>query len=329
MRKLKHLKIELNIYFINLFFILCFLFPVFCFARPNEIVVTPTIIDRKAEARDILEFSVNLKNQGTKKATIYPIVNDISVEEGRQEFLDPGLLSKSSSLAGWVRISRGRIEIQPGKEIDIPLSVEVSPVAEPGKYYAVISFAQGSNQYDAKKQALEMNEPKVMLNIEIEEHVIEKAQINRFQTEKKLFFEFPVKFFLEVENIGNREINPEGSIYIYNRKGEEIALIPINQNIASVAPLAINSFENIWSPEKAFGQYKAKLVAEYGIGQGKSLQDTIYFWVLPKGFLLFTLTGILVLTLILLSTIFKRTKKKPFKNPSEISTIDISSSTLK
>jgi hypothetical protein len=309
--------------FVFMFYVLCSMSHNLCFAQA-DVLIAPTIIDEEAQARDVLEFSVNIKNQGNKNARLYAIVNDLSMKEGKQEFLDPSQMSNSTSLARWIRIERSRIELKPGQEIDIPLSIEVSPLAEFGKYYAIISFAQGSNQEDAANNALKINQPQLLINLEIKERIVEKAQIKQFQTEKRLFSEFPVKFFLEIENIGNNQINPEGSIYIYNRKGEEVGLIPINKALAGIAPLGSEIFNNDWDSTQAFGQYKARLVAKYGTEEGKDLQDTIYFWVLPRGFLILALIIILILVFTSLFILFKK-RKTSFKKPSNISTIDISS----
>lgn len=273
------------------------------------IVVSPVIIEQKAEARDILEFSVKIINNTRSKVDLYPIVNDISIEEGRQEFLDPSLLDKSTSLARWVRISRGVIELWPGEEKEIPLSIYVNLSAKPGKYYTTVTFAQGSNRPEAEERALKLNQPQVMLNIEVEEHIIEKAQILKFQTDKNFFLKFPVKFLLEIENIGNREIKPEGSINIYDRRGQEIASIDINQTQAGIASAAKNLFENIWQTKKGFGRYKAVLRAEYGDKEKRDLQGTIYFWVLPWQMLIFFSGGFLVLIIALFLVISRKPKR--------------------
>jgi hypothetical protein len=159
----------------------------------------------------------------------------------------------------------------------------------------------------------------------VKENIVENAQIKTFQTEKDMFFQLPVKFLLEVENIGNRSIQPTGSIYIYNRRGEEVGTIPVNKGLASVSPLASHSFEQDWAAEQGFGKYKARLVAEYG-NQSGSLQDTIYFWVLPRGFLTMFGGGFLTLVLILSSMVLSRRKSRniPPKKKS-VSAVDIRS----
>lgn len=319
-----HLSIVKKLLFISLLFSF--------FASVNTclaggIKVTPAVISQKALPRDFLEFKINIENQTSRPTRLYATVNDISMKEGKKEFLDPTKLSRPTSLARWVRISRGMVRLSPGENRDIPLSIEVPPDAEPGKYYVVISFPSGSNREEAEEKAESFNQPQILLDIEVELNTVEKAQIKKFTSQKSLFFEFPVKFSLEIENIGDQNIKPEGSIYIYNRKGEEIKAVPVNERLAAVSPLSSKVFEDMWDEEKGFGRYKARLVMEYG-GEGKQLQDTIYFWILPWKFLAIILGGFLILIMILTSIILGRRpspEKKSSGRKSSISAIDISS----
>ena len=263
----------------------------FCSAE-NNVIVTPTIFDRKAEVRDLLEFSVKIENKGTSKVSLYPLVNDVLVEEGKQEEFDFYTADEKTSLAKWTGISRGKIELFPGEEVEIPFTVQVYTGALPGKYHATITFSPGSSGIDARENALKFNQPQIMLNIEVIEHIVEKAQIKKFKAEKSFFLSFPVSFSLEVENIGNRDIKPEGFVYIYNRNGEEVGFTPINQASAVVASGQSGLFNIDWLAEKGLGQYKAMVTVEYGDKTRKDFQDTVYFWILPWKFLTFLFGGL-------------------------------------
>ncbi len=309
---------------ICLFF--CFLFSIFLpvFVQA-AITVTPAIIDKKAEARDVLDFSLHVSNDSSSLVRLYAIVNDISEKEGKKEFLDPSLMPVNTSLARWIRISRGMIELEAGEQREIPLSIEIPPTAEPGTYYAAVVFGEGLTPREAEQRASVLNQPQLMVNLDVRENIVENAQIKTFQTEKDLFFQLPVKFLLEVENVGNKVIQPSGSIYIYNRKGEEVGTIPVNRGLASVSPLTTQSFEQDWAAEKGFGKYKARLVAEYG-NQSGSLQDTIYFWVLPRGFLTLFGGGFLTLVLIMSSMILNRRRNRGLPSGKKsVSAVDIRS----
>ncbi len=290
--------------------IIIFIFTPFLKVKAIEnhgIVVNPAIIDEKAEARDILEYVVKVKNERSSRVSLYPIVNDVLKEGGKQEFLDPGLLDKAVSLARWIKFSRGVIELMPGEEKEVDLTINVNLSAKPGKYYATIVFANGSNLPAAEETAKELNQPQLAINIEVEEHVVEKLQILQFKTEKNINLSLPVSFILDIENTGNRELEPKGAISIYNRKGEEVDLIDINSDKLKIGPNENKNIVFSWQAPKSLGKYKAKLNIEYGDKESRDLQDTIYFWVLPWITLSFFIGLVFILIVFLAIIIFKKT----------------------
>jgi len=292
--------------------LLLFLFFSFSSSARQEIIVDPAVISQKAKARDLLEFSVKLTNLTDSTGRFYILVNDISDKESPD---------KTTSLTQWIEVTRGRIEVLPGQEKDIDISVRVNMNAKPGKYYAVITFSQGSTRQDAEANALRLNQPELLLDIEVEEHIVERAQVRKFQTEKNLFLSFPVRFFSEIENIGNKEIKPSGSIYIYNRRGEEVDEINLAEII--IAPEAKESLVNDWQGDRGLGQYKAVLLAEYGETEKRTLQDTVYFWVFPWQLLLFFITLFLVSISLLIWLISKKFKNRQYQSPQLGKVVDL------
>lgn len=276
-------------------------FPLFAFAQPINIVVSPTVIDEKLLPRDIRDYQVFLENKGDKLVFIYPIVFEI-LPEGKREFFEPDLFDKTSSLGSWLRIQRAVIELWPNQEKIIPLSLEIWPQAKVGIYHAVIVFSFGSSLPEAKSNALLYNLPEILLNVEIKENIVENVQLKNFQTEKNLYFSKPVKFILELKNVGNSNSKVKGEILLYNKKGKEIDSIPLEFEIEQGKEKKI---ESQWYPKNS-GQMKAKIFLEYG-AQKKEIQDTIFFIFLPWKFLVFLVSGMVVLILILLKLINKKT----------------------
>jgi hypothetical protein len=261
-------------------------------ADASPVVVTPSIIDEQAEVRDILEYSIKLKNNAANKIELYPFVNDLKKNEGEQPFINPEDLDKTVSLARWIEVSRAVIELNPGEEKIIPVKISINPAAAPGMYFAAITFGQGSNRELAEQNRQATNQPEVLLNIEIEEHVVEKVENGVFKTERSLNFNGQVNFLLSVKNIGNKAIRPKGSIIIYNRRGAEIGALPINQEQTAIEPQAAADFKPAWDSGRVSGRLKAKLELEYGDSR-KDINDAIYFWVLPWQFLAIFLTLLL------------------------------------
>lgn len=286
--KTKYLKFSL----LFLVFVFCFFFFSFSFAQ-FEVLVSPQVIEEKAKARDLLEYSVKIKNEGKTLYHFYTLIEDI----------------EGDSLSNWIEIFRGRTEIPPGQEKEIPFSIKIPSNAKSGKYFAQIIFAQGSTQADAKNNVLKLNMPKVLLNIEVEEEIVEKLQIKKFQTDRNFYFSPKIKFVLEIENIGNREIIPKSSIHIYDKKGQEIAFLELEKK--SLLPKKSETFEINWKSPKKIGQFKAVVFGEYGQKDEKVFQDSSYFGIFSWE-ILFLIFLIFLAILFLVIWLFSRMLKKRY-----------------
>jgi hypothetical protein len=268
-------------------------------APDNGVIISPTIIDAKVSARDILERVIKIKNTKSYMVELYPFVNDVSQAEGKLEFIDPSFLDEATSSARWLEISRGVISLMPDQEIAVPLKINVSLRALPGKYYSVITFAEGGNRPLAEEAINNSNQPQLMVNLEVQEHIVEKAESVLFKTETNFNFSNPVNFSLDIKNIGNKELIPKGAIVIYDRNDNEVNTLDFNNELTAIAANEIKNWHFAWDGGSRFGKFKAKLEIEYGNNSQRDLQDSIYFWILPVWFL-----GILGLLLIILLTSF-------------------------
>ncbi len=287
-----------RIFILSIIFFSVFLFPGLILA---EVEVSPRIIDQKAKPREVFDFTINIQNNTDSSVWLYPIVNDISKKES----------VRGGSLAEWVVIPRGRIELAPGEEKEISLSIDVNLNAKPGKYYGTVIFSRGSTRPEAEANALKTNQPEVLLSLEVEEHIVERAQLVRFLPERNLFLTFPIGFVGEIENIGNREIKPTGFIHIYDRKGEEIA--SLNLGNLTINPNSKESFSLDWKTDKGFGRFKAIFSAEYGDQTRRELVDTVYFWILPWYFLIVFFFFLIIICLLLTWLILRKLQIYYFK----------------
>jgi len=264
-------------YFIILLSLIYFLFSV-SFVQAASLTVIPAVIDEKAKARDILKESITLTNNTSRKLNIYTFVNNISAQEGKQVALDSTKDDLSSSLAQWIWFPMGVIELLPGDTQTIDFSIRVNLRAQPGNYHAVISFGQGSTRAQAEKRIHEL--PSVAVNVEVLEDVKERLQLKKFISDKAFFTSSPASFSYEVENIGNKSLVPSGEIRIYNRGGEEVASFDANVDGSRLEPDTTTALASIGAIS-GFGRYRAVLDIEYGLKQRGTLQDTIFFWIIP------------------------------------------------
>lgn len=250
-----------------------------------QIDVSPAIIDQKALARDILTETLTLTNNSPARLNIYATVNNIDVEEGRQEFQGRGSVILGDSLANWMSVPRGVIELKPGESTEIPVQINVNLHAKPGNYHAVIRFSYGSTRAEAE------NRPdvpgSVAVNIEVTEDIKERLQLGTFSTKKFFFSGDDVSFAYNLENIGNKDLQPSGEVRIYDQKGKEVGSVVANQNGTIIKPDESGQIASVWAAGNHFGKYKALLDIEYGQSQLGTVNDTIYFWIIPWKQLLF------------------------------------------
>jgi len=285
--------------------------------KKTGIVVTPTIIDEQAKIRDIFTYTISITNYIDRKVSLYAIVNDVSVSDGKQEFITPSQLDRRTSLARWIKISRGAIELNPGESTEVSLEINVSPDAQPGKRYAMISFPASPNRYAAEKAVSGVGSAKLLINFDVKEVIVEKAQTSEFETSRNVYIQPPVIFNIEVQNFGNREIVPIGKIYLFNRRGEEIKQLAIDYSEAPISPGEAGKMALEWDAGKQLGKIKAKVELEYG-GSERDLMDTIYIWLIPLpyliGFIVFTIIAVIILVVFL----FRRTYQPHNKPTTEL-----------
>src|SRR3989339_335291 len=144
-----------------------FIYPVSA-QEMGGLVISPNIINEKAQARDILEYTIILENKNQAgKMDVYAVVNDILPDGGIKEFSDPSELSKEDSIARWVKIKRNTIEVAPDERVEVLLSIEVNLSALPGNYYARIGFVNAPNRREAEEKMKTSQQPMVLLNIEV------------------------------------------------------------------------------------------------------------------------------------------------------------------
>lgn len=288
-----------------------------------SVTVTPAIVDLKGMPRDILKGNVVLENKSGHYVELYPFVNNISIEDGKQIFLDPASADNSSSLANWIELSRSSTILQGGDKKTIDFLVNINLRAMPGIYHAVISFAPGATRDEAEQHISQAFS--VPVNLEIAENTKERLKLKKFISTKTFSFGFPIGFSIELENNGNTQVSPIGEIRIYNRNGEEVSALQID-NKGEVAPSQEIFINADWMGAQtnsllsklgldtftSFGRYKALLDIEYGSTKPSRINDTIFFWVIPWPVLLVflcLLVGIMICVVLYIHRVEKLHKK--------------------
>lgn len=246
---------------------------------------TPVVIDGKGKQREILRYTINLENTSNHLISLYPWVTDLEPSDGTLAKGDLGGTKGKEikdSLARWIEVTRGAQDLLPGDKREIPVVLQINLNAPPGMYHAIIHFSEGNDRSSA--EANKANTADVMMNIEVEDDANERLQLGVFTPASGFFGGDKATFDYRIENIGNRDIIPMGHIRIFDRKGEEIGTVDANADGKKVEPEGKLQLASVWASGEHIGRYKAMLDVSYG--SSGTIQDTVYFWVLPWGRLL-------------------------------------------
>jgi hypothetical protein len=272
--------------------------------------ITPVVSNEKAKPRDIIKKELLITNNRDQRLDVYISVENIDPTAGAQQFESPAASDLSTSLANWIEITRGVIELSPGESRKIPYLVHVNLAAKPGSYFARIQFTQGPRREGEVVGATE-DGTSLMLNVEVLDDAKERLQLGNFTADDSVVTGEQVSFSYLLENVGNRQIEPRGSIRIFNRKGEEVGSIPLNAGGEEITPENKKQLAAVWSAAGRFGKYKAFLDLEYGENQLASVQDTAYFWVFPWKEMMFALMGVGLLAVVGTFIIHMRAVARP------------------
>jgi hypothetical protein len=274
------------------------------------IQLTPIVINEKAKARDIIKKDLLITNNTSRKLNLYISVENIDPNRGSQPFVSPGASDLSTSLANWIEITRGVVELGAGESRRVPYLIHVNLSAKPGVYFAEVTVREGSTRAQAEASD---NGPRLLVNLEVMDDARERLQLGQFTTDSSVVLGSSISFSYLLENTGNRLLEPRGSIRIFNRRGEEVGSVPVNADGEEITPQNKKQLAAAWSASGRFGKYKAFLDLEYGENQLASVQDTLYFWVFPWKEVFAALIGVLVLGVFGTVIIHLRTVASPVR----------------
>jgi len=278
-------------------------------AAKSGILIEPYIIDEKLKAKDLRKYTVKISNNSGRFANLYPIVQDVSQVAGDKVVDSIYDLDPEISLTRWITFSRGVIELKPGESLERDLEIQVGMNTPPGRYFASISFAPGSNRPQAEAALRNSEQAHMLINVEVEEVVVEQARIKTFKTGSNFYMQYPVTFRISVENSGNRDIAPKGNLFLYNRRGEEIEALPIDGLSLFTAPDGSTDLELEWNGGRNLGKIQARLELDYGANLTRDMQASYFFWVLPWPVLSMILGAMFLLVFLLTWILFRRSHR--------------------
>lgn len=270
----------------------------------TDISVRPVLVDEELAARDIVTVPITITNAADRRYRLYATVNAIDIGAGGeiQEFISPSMDDRSTSLTSWIEVTRGRIELPPNGEVEVPVTIKVNPFAEPGEYHAFVGFVPAAKRFEAEDAALAGEAQGTVIRVEIPEDRQTLLRLDQFSVARVISTPADRTVEYEVLNPGDTPIAPRGEIIYYDGRGREVAAVPLNESGVTLAPGESRTFTAPVTVDGLMGRYKALINLQYGQTQVASLNDTAYFYLLPIQLLLMLLGGLLVLgvTLVLI-----------------------------
>lgn len=295
-----------------------------------------------------LEFSTQPGQTLTGRVKVYNDTKDFQTyylstanftaggETGEPKF---DFTAEVSDLADWIKPDTKQLDLQPGGQANINLSIAVPATASPGGHYAGVFF--GTTPPDAGNVRVQQRTGTLVI-LRVEGDIREAAQVVQFTTanNRGSGSHLPINLVLRVQNTGNTHLRPKGFVTIRNMFGGVTATIDINPKEGAVLPDSVRRFDLTWKKDAAslptanffgqigqewnnfaFGAYTADLAATYGT-TNQNLTAALKVVVVPWRLLLLIVILLVIVILILTfgirrynAAIVKRAERQ-LKSPS-------------
>lgn len=288
--------------FLIVFLLVLFVFPVAVANAQNVagIEITPGIIEEGADPGEVFTTEVSVTNVSDTTETYYLIKRDISgVRQGNVPvFAEEGQEVTGFELSEWVSLPDGPIDLDPGQQIRVPITITVPDDATPGSHFGGIFVSREPPRLRQIGAGVGYDVGSI-ISIRISGDVVESARIRAFSTDRLIYSTPNVTFETRVENPGNVLIRPRGPLEVKNMFGDQVGLLIVNDDGGGVFPGTTRSFDVVWEDDGiGFGRYQAIVALGYGQGGGQATVDaTVSFWILPLNIILPVLGAIAFLVL--------------------------------
>jgi hypothetical protein len=281
------------------------------------LTISPPISELTLESGKMVNQTIRLTNPTENLVEVYPKVMNFraSGEGGEPDFFEEGDDSGKFSLAKWITFNQSKIALAPEQVVEFKYTIEVPEGAEPGGHYGVVFFATEppENEEGSSQVALGSMIGSLVL-VRVPGQIVEKAVIEDFKADKKLYFKSPSMLTTRIANLGNVHFKPKGEITIKGWFGAPEEPLVLNEQGGNVLPDSTRRFENEWKfPALAFGYFNANANITYGESE-KSVTESASFWIIPWWLIAVLIAVIAVITFFIV--------KRKQKSPKKIKTIN-------
>lgn len=286
---------------------------VYAFTLPASVIaqeslvlsVTPPFSQIILVPGDTIRSYVKVVNANPFPLAVYanPVNFSSTDEQGTPKFIpllnDP---VDATTFAGWIAVTKDAITIPPESSVNVDYTISVPEAAPPGGHFAAILIGTRPPEGDDAGVVKTSQVVSSLFMARVAGDVVEEGQIREFSVARTFVPTPRAEFMMRFENTGSVYLQPQGDITIYNMWGKERGFIPVNHktNFGNVLPKSIRKFSFTWEGTPSItdiGRYKAIATVSYGIDSKRSVDRTVYFWVIPWKATLITFAFIALLVL--------------------------------
>jgi hypothetical protein len=293
------------------FLLVCFGVFGFCFfsslnqtkaVESSGLALSPPTFELSANPGDVLENTIRLENLTERSMKIAVDKRNFTAlgEEGGIDFTTEDE-EASFSLASWVTVFPSEAEIGPKKTITFTFRTEIPLNAEPGGHFGSIVFKTGGAMPGQTGAALSQELGALVL-LRVAGKATEKAFLESFNSNKKIWEKGPVEFEIRVRNQGNVHIKPIGIITITDFFGKKVDSFNIEPK--NVLPGSIRKSTAVWNKKFLIGKYNATVILNYGI-QNQMISGSTTFIAFP-----YKIGGIILAVLLILGAFLYRIRER-------------------
>ena len=270
--------------------------------------VSPLVADLELEARGQANEVLTITNTTNRVQRVYATVNTVTLDAdgGVEEFTQRSQSDNKVTPTSWFEVTRGRIEVPPQSQTEVPVAIRVHPQAEPGIYHVLVGIGAGSNRGQAEERVRTGQAPGTVFRVAIADDRTAYLQLRDFVADRLVSNVLTSNFSFVVENPSDTPLVPRGEIIVYDSRGRETTSFAVNEEGATIAPGDAQAFAIPMNEDMAWGSNRALIALTYGDGQRASLTDTIFFYRIPIPIVLTIFVLLLALSVLVAYVIHRR-----------------------
>lgn len=271
-------------------------------ASGYSLSIYPTIIKIKTNPPALVKTGIRIKNLSDNPVELGYVLKPFVAEDNNsgqvKYLLYPDYTSKNTNFLQRVRILEdgqtiSKIILSPKQEKNLTISIDLPQEEEQADhYFSIVFLTQNQDRLDSSYshivQGIGTN---ILVSINPQGY---RAKIVDFST-SPFVSGGPVKFSVEVENMGRNFININGYIIIDNIFGQTVGKIELKPaNILGKSTLAILKDDVVWQERFLLGIYTAKLYLDYD--DSTNLYGEVSFTAIPVKILtILTIAGFIII----------------------------------